>query len=51
MHVLYTQSQYTALMTAVWGGHTECVRFLVKGGADMEIAEDDVWVIVYRINL
>ncbi len=40
-HVCQTQDGFTALMSAAQQGHTDCVRLLVKGGADKE-AKDNV---------
>jgi ankyrin repeat protein len=41
MYACQTQAGWTALSLAAWSGHTECVRELLKGGAEKE-AKDNV---------
>jgi hypothetical protein len=42
-HTCQVQNGNTALILAAWSGHTECVRELLKGGAEKE-AKDNVRV-------
>ena len=44
-HIFRTQNGSTALITAAFGGHTDCVRLLAEAGADKE-ARDEVRCIV-----
>jgi hypothetical protein len=37
-----TQRNYTALIRAAVGGHSECVRILVDAGADKEVRDNFV---------